>query len=158
MFLRYSRWVFLKNQPFLILSSFLSHFKRATPRNNNKKDFAFICCKFLANLCKFSEILEQCHIKWWLKYRSNWLVSWTYWTYYIVTFIHVKSIKVTSGFNLRTMKKIRQMTCRTICDFIPNLSKKSLTLFISHSKIELVDKKCRWNIAIILIISQWILW
>ena len=27
----------------------------------------------------------------------------------IVTFIHVKSIKVTSGFNLRIMKKIRQV-------------------------------------------------
>jgi hypothetical protein len=35
---------------------------------------------------------------------------------YIVSFIHVKSIKVTSGFNLLRMKKIRQMalTCRKI--------------------------------------------
>ena len=34
----------------------------------------------------------------------------------IVTFIHVKSIKVTSGFNLRRMKKIRQraLTCKKI--------------------------------------------
>ena len=34
----------------------------------------------------------------------------------IVTFIHVKSLKVTSGFNLRRMKKIRQraLTCKKI--------------------------------------------
>jgi hypothetical protein len=34
----------------------------------------------------------------------------------IVTFIHVKSLKVKSGFNLRRMKKIRRMvlTCRKI--------------------------------------------
>ena len=32
----------------------------------------------------------------------------------ILTFIHVKSIKVTTGFNLRMMKKVRQMalSCR----------------------------------------------
>ena len=40
-------------------------------RNNNKNNFASKSCKFLANLCKSSEILEQCHVKWWLKYRNN---------------------------------------------------------------------------------------
>jgi hypothetical protein len=45
-------------------------------RNNNKNNFALKCCKFLANLCKSSEILEQCHVKWWLKYRNNRSVSW----------------------------------------------------------------------------------
>ena len=45
-------------------------------RNNKKNNFAFICCKFLANLCKSSKILEQCHVKWWLKYRNNRSVSW----------------------------------------------------------------------------------
>ena len=40
-------------------------------RNNNKNNFVSKCCKFLANLCKSSEILEQCHVKWWLKYRNN---------------------------------------------------------------------------------------
>ena len=44
-------------------------------RNNNKNNFAFKCCKFLANLCKSSEILEQCHVKWWLKYQNNKSVS-----------------------------------------------------------------------------------
>ena len=33
-------------------------------RNNNENNFAFICCKFLANLCKSSEILKQCHVNW----------------------------------------------------------------------------------------------
>ena len=37
-------------------------------RNKNKNNFAFISYKFLANLCKSSEILEQCHVKLWLKY------------------------------------------------------------------------------------------
>ena len=45
-------------------------------KNNNKNNFAFICCKFLANLCKSSKILEHCHVKWWLKYRNNRSVSW----------------------------------------------------------------------------------
>ena len=45
-------------------------------RNVDKNNFALICCKFLANLYKSSEILEQCHVKWWLKYRSNRSVSW----------------------------------------------------------------------------------
>ena len=44
-------------------------------RNNNKNNFARKCCKFLANLCKSSEMLEQCHVKWWLKYRNNRSVS-----------------------------------------------------------------------------------
>ena len=38
-------------------------------RNNNKNNFASKCCKFLANLRKSLEILEQCHVKWWLDYR-----------------------------------------------------------------------------------------
>ena len=45
-------------------------------RNNNKNNFVSKCCKFLANLCKSSEILEHCHVKWWLKYRNNRSVSW----------------------------------------------------------------------------------
>ena len=45
-------------------------------RKNNKNNFASKCCKFLANLCKSSEILEQCYVKWWLKYRYNRSVSW----------------------------------------------------------------------------------
>ena len=45
-------------------------------RNNKKNNFALICCKFLANLCKSSEILEQCHVNWWLKYRNSKSVSW----------------------------------------------------------------------------------
>ena len=32
-------------------------------RNNDKNNFVSKCCKFLANLCKSSEILEQCHVK-----------------------------------------------------------------------------------------------
>ena len=46
-------------------------------RNNN--NFVNKCCKFLANLCKSSEILEHCHVKWWLKYQkfqNNRSVSW----------------------------------------------------------------------------------
>ena len=42
----------------LFLLLFLNNFKCATPRNNNKNNFAFIFYKFLANLFKFSEILE----------------------------------------------------------------------------------------------------
>ena len=38
-------------------------------RNNNKNNFASKCCKFLANLCKSSEILEQCHVNCWVDYR-----------------------------------------------------------------------------------------
>ena len=30
---------------------------------------------FIANLCKSSEILEHCHVKWWLKYQNNRSVS-----------------------------------------------------------------------------------
>ena len=45
-------------------------------RNNKKNNFASKCCKFLANLCKSSEILEHCHGKWWLKYQNNRSVSW----------------------------------------------------------------------------------
>ena len=45
-------------------------------RNNNKNNFSSKCCKFLANLCKSSEILEQCHVKWWLKYQNNRSGSW----------------------------------------------------------------------------------
>jgi hypothetical protein len=43
---------------------------------NSKNNFALKSCKCLANLCKSSEILEQCHVKWWLKYRNNKSVSW----------------------------------------------------------------------------------
>ena len=39
-------------------------------RNNNKNNFASKCCKFLANMCKSSEIPEQCQVKWWLEYRN----------------------------------------------------------------------------------------
>ena len=56
----------------LFLLLFLNNFKCATPRNNNKNNFAFIFCKFLANLFKFSEILEQHYVKWWLNYRKYW--------------------------------------------------------------------------------------
>ena len=45
-------------------------------RNNTENNFALIRCKFLANLCKSSEIVEQCHVKWWLGYRYNRSVSW----------------------------------------------------------------------------------
>ena len=45
-------------------------------RSNNKNNFARKCCKFLANLCKSSEILEHCHVQWWIKYRNNRSVSW----------------------------------------------------------------------------------
>ena len=55
---------------------FVIVFEQFCYRNNNKNNFVSKCCKFLANLCKSSEILEQCHVKWWLKYRNNWSVSW----------------------------------------------------------------------------------
>ena len=45
----------------LLLLLFLNKFRHATPKNKNKNNFAFICCKFFANLSKFSEIQ-------WLKY------------------------------------------------------------------------------------------
>ena len=45
-------------------------------RNNNKNLFASKCYKYLTNLCKPSEIVEQRHVKWWLKYRNNRSVSW----------------------------------------------------------------------------------
>ena len=45
-------------------------------RNNNINNFVSKCSKFLANLCKSLEILEQCHVKWWLKYWNNRSVSW----------------------------------------------------------------------------------
>ena len=45
-------------------------------RNNSKNNFVSKCCKFLGNMCKSSEILEHCHVKWWLKYRINRSVSW----------------------------------------------------------------------------------
>ena len=44
-------------------------------RNNNKNNFALICCNFLANLCKSSEILKQYDVKWWLNYRKYGSVS-----------------------------------------------------------------------------------
>ena len=47
-------------------------------RNNNKNNFASKCCKFLANLFKSSEILEQCHVKWWLNYRIYGSVSYSF--------------------------------------------------------------------------------
>ena len=40
--------------------------------------FAFICCKFLANLSKFSQILEHCYVKWWLNYRKYGSVSYSF--------------------------------------------------------------------------------
>ena len=60
----------------LYLLLFLEVARQKLFRNNNKNNFTFICCKFLANLCRFSEILEQCHVKWCLKYRNNRSVSW----------------------------------------------------------------------------------
>ena len=45
-------------------------------RNNN--NFGSKCCKYLANLCKSSEILEQCHVKWWLGYRIYGSVSYSF--------------------------------------------------------------------------------
>ena len=62
----------------MLLLLFLNNFKHATPRNNNKNNFAFICCKFVANLCKFSEILEQCYVKLWLNYRKYGSVSYSF--------------------------------------------------------------------------------
>ena len=44
-------------------------------RNNNKNNSALNFCKFLANLCKYLEVLEQCHVKWWLNYWNNRAVS-----------------------------------------------------------------------------------
>ena len=34
--------------------------------------------EFFANLCKFSEILEQCYVKWWLDYRKYGSVSYSF--------------------------------------------------------------------------------
>ena len=64
----------MSTQLFLLL--FLDNLRRATPKNNNKNNFALICCKFLANLCKSLKMLEQCHVNWWLNYRNNRSVSW----------------------------------------------------------------------------------
>ena len=47
-------------------------------RNNNKNNFVSKCCKFLPNLCKSSEILEQCHVNWWLDYRIYGFVSYSF--------------------------------------------------------------------------------
>ena len=58
----------------LFVSLFLGPAHWKLFRNNN--DFAFIRCKFLANLYKSSEIIEQFYVKWWLKYRNNRSVSW----------------------------------------------------------------------------------
>jgi hypothetical protein len=44
-------------------------------KNNNKNNFVRKCCNFLANLCKSSEILDHCHVKWWLKYWNSRSVS-----------------------------------------------------------------------------------
>ena len=41
-------------------------------------NFALICCKFLANLCKSSEILKQYDAKWWLNYRKYESVSYSF--------------------------------------------------------------------------------
>ena len=57
----------------LFLLLFLNNFTTETVTKNN---FERKCWKFLANLCKSLEILEQCHVKWWLKYRNNRSVSW----------------------------------------------------------------------------------
>jgi hypothetical protein len=47
-------------------------------RNNNKNNFVSKFYKFPANLCKSSEILEQCHVKRWLNYRINGSVSYSF--------------------------------------------------------------------------------
>ena len=49
-------------------------------RNNNtgKNNFVSKCCKFLANVCKSSEILEQCHVNWWIGYRIYGSVSYSF--------------------------------------------------------------------------------
>ena len=72
---------------------FLNNFLQASPKNNNRNNFAVICCKkllnnnnnyafvyriFLANQCKSSDILEQCHVKWWLNYSRVYLKIWVY--------------------------------------------------------------------------------
>ena len=57
---------------------FLNNFRTTSPKNSNKYYFAFICCKFLANLCKSSEILEQCYVKWWLNCRKYGSVSYSF--------------------------------------------------------------------------------
>ena len=47
-------------------------------RNNKKNNFALICCTFLVNLCKSSEILKQYDVKFWLNYRIYESVSYSY--------------------------------------------------------------------------------
>ena len=47
-------------------------------RNNNKNNFVFKCCKFLANLCKSSEILKQYDVKWWFNYTNYASVSYSF--------------------------------------------------------------------------------
>ena len=46
--------------------------------NNNKNNFANKWSKILANLCKSSEILGQCHVKWLLDYRIYGSVSYSF--------------------------------------------------------------------------------
>ena len=60
----------------LFLLLLLNNLKRATPGNNNKNNFTFIFCRFLANLCKFSEILEY-DVKW-CDYRKYVSVSYSF--------------------------------------------------------------------------------
>ena len=54
---------------------------------NNKKKLVLICCKFLANLCKSSEILKQYDVKW-LNYGS---VSYSF-SYKMSTIVHSKGV------------------------------------------------------------------
>ena len=49
----------------LFLLLFLNNFRHAT-------------CKFLANPCKYSEILKQYDVKWWLNYRRYGSVSYSF--------------------------------------------------------------------------------
>ena len=72
-----AKWIWDRSIYSIIKPSFCSSISVVKLfRNNNKNNFVSKCCKFLANLCKSSEILEQCHVKWWLKYRNNRSVSW----------------------------------------------------------------------------------
>ena len=63
-------------------------------------NFASKFCKFLANLCKSSEILEQCHVKWWLKYWNNKSVSWRLSCISIQYAIFMKSFQFLNGVQL----------------------------------------------------------
>jgi hypothetical protein len=70
---------FARHLQHLSAKLFLGNFKRTTLKLfRNKNNFAPICCKFLANLCKSSEILKQYDVKWWVNYRKYGSVSYSF--------------------------------------------------------------------------------